>query len=393
MLFEPVVFGDETRDYAKLNRALDRVKSRVFMGNDAAFFGPLMSSLNFIWSTEVDTAATDGINMWWNPDFFVDAPKKYNSDTFNEFVLRHELWHVGSLHMLRKGDRCPDIWNIAADYRINSNLKAMGCNWGSFPACYNSDYDYPKSLAEEEIYDLLKKPGSGFKPPPSPWGNGDMVSGDDDGTNDAKIINTVVRAITNAKMEGKPGSIPGNLTHIVDTFLTPIVPWEQLLKQWFQDLRDHDFSWARPNRRYSDMYLPSTTQDDGRLSHLMYFQDVSGSITNADIQRFNSELKYVWDEMQPERMTIAQFDTRITKVDELTEGDPFTRIEIVGRGGTCLIPVREMIIETRPTAAIIFSDMQVTPMEPLPFEIPILWIAVNASGATVPFGKIVHIKV
>lgn len=385
MIFAPE--GSDTRDYARLNRSLDRVKSRVFMGNDAAFFGPLMSSLKFVWSTEVDTAAIDGVTLWWNPDFFDEAPKKYGSETFNEFVLRHELWHAGALHMLRLGNRCPDVWNIACDIRVNNDQKAMGSNWGSFPAFYRPEMDLPKTLSEEEIYDILKKEGG--PNPKNPWGNGDMQGSGDN----SKAINNVVRAITNAKMEGKPGCIPGNLESIVDTFLTPILPWEQLLMEWCSDLQNHEYSWARPNRRYSDIYLPSVVHDDGRLEHLMYFQDVSGSITDNVIQRFNSELKYVWDEMKPQTMTIVQFDTKITKVDVLKEGDTFTRIEILGRGGTCLRAVRQMIIDKKPTAAIIFSDMGVVPMEPLPEEIPVLWIAVNAAGAKIPFGKIVHIKV
>lgn len=409
MIFAP---AGEGRDWDALNRALDRVKSKVFMGNDAAFFGPLMSSMNFIWSTEVDTAATDGITIWWNPDFFEEAPTKYQSKFFNEFVLRHELFHPGLLHMLRAGTRCHDVWGIATDIRINNylqtlfqkeNPKETGYFWGTFPACHGVFFDTPKIWAEEEIYDFLKKPGGGgaagvnYTGNPNAWGNGDIQMPDPaqsgSKNQDAKILNNVVRAMTNAKMEGKPGAIPGNLTQIVDKFLTPIVPWEQLLRQWFTELQDFDYTWARPNRRYTDMYLPSPTQDDGKLAHLMYFQDVSGSITDNDIQRFNSELKFVWEEFKPLKMTIVQFDTRITKIDELKEGDSFTCIEIVGRGGTCLVPVRKMIIEQKPTAAIIFSDMQVAPMEPLPFEIPILWIATNAAGATVPFGKIVHIKV
>ena len=143
------------------------------------------------------------------------------------------------------------------------------------------------------------------------------------------------------------------------------------------------------------MYLPSRIQDEGRLDHLLYCQDVSGSIMPKDIQRFNSELKYVWDVFKPKKMTIAQFDTRITKIDEFNEGDIFSKIKIVGRGRTDLIPVRELIIERKPTAAIIFSDMQVTPMEKLPDNIPVLWVAVDSGwgiGHTPSFGKVIRIK-
>jgi predicted metal-dependent peptidase len=141
------------------------------------------------------------------------------------------------------------------------------------------------------------------------------------------------------------------------------------------------------------MYLPSRFTDEGRLEHLMYFQDVSGSITESNIVRFNSELKYVWDTFKPQKMTIVQFDTRITQVDEFTEGDPFEKIKIVGRGGTCLKCVREKIIKDEPTAAIIFSDMQVAPMQKV--DIPVLWVCVDSGwgiGHTPTFGKVIRIK-
>lgn len=47
-------------DYDKLDRELDKVKSRIFIGKQSAFFAPLMSSMAFMWSTGIETACTDG---------------------------------------------------------------------------------------------------------------------------------------------------------------------------------------------------------------------------------------------------------------------------------------------------------------------------------------------
>lgn len=142
------------------------------------------------------------------------------------------------------------------------------------------------------------------------------------------------------------------------------------------------------------MYLPSRFQDEGRLQHLLYFQDVSGSIGNKEILRFNSELKFVWDTFQPKRMTIAQFNTRITRIDEFEEGDIYEKIKIVGRGGTCLEPVAELIQELKPTAVIIFTDMYVSfqPIEQMELKIPVLWVGVNAPDIRPNYGKTIHIK-
>lgn len=400
-MFLPTPASDTQHDYAKLDRKLDQVKSSVFRRGDAAFFGPILCGLDHIWTTQVDTAGTDGQHLYWNPDFFVNAPIQYQQPEFNEFVLMHELWHVARLHMLREGKKCPDKWNEACDIRINNDEaaeyqirkknspNAPKLPWGTFPAWFKPEWDKENGapLAEEEIYARLNKIGA--PPKPNPWGNGDMVG---DAEANKAAVATVVKAIQSAKMAGQPGAIPGGVVENVNKFLSPVIPWEYHLKKWMTDLLEYDYTWARPNRRYADMYLPSIIEEDGRLDHLIYFQDVSGSISSRDIIRFNSELKYVWDELKPKRMTVVQFDTIIQKIDEFNEGDTFDKIKIIGRGGTCLIEVRQMIEDLKPTAAVIFTDMGVAPMRPLTHEIPILWVCTNNPGAKVPFGTLIHIK-
>ena len=53
------------------------------------------------------------------------------------------------------------------------------------------------------------------------------------------------------------------------------------------------------------------------------------------------------------------------------------------------------MIEHRPTAAVVFSDLCCHPMEPLPpgITIPTIWVGVNARpDSQVHFGKLVHIR-
>ena len=88
---------------------------------------------------------------------------------------------------------------------------------------------------------------------------------------------------------------------------------------------------------------------------------------------------------------MVQFDTMIQDVKEFTEDDPFDEIKVIGRGGTCLVCVREYIEKHKPTAAVVFSDLYCTPMQPLTEEIPVIW-AVIGSNLTGPFGKTIHIK-
>jgi predicted metal-dependent peptidase len=379
-------------DYYELNRDLDRAKSDVFARGDAAFFGPLLCSMDFVWSPGLGTAANDGVTLKWDPADFLKMTRGGRVAT-----IMHELWHPARLHMLRKGDRCPDIWNIACDVWINRDLIKNSYELTP-PESWVIRPDLDHIEMEEDIYDWLISPGGGgMKPHSGPQGGCGKCQQANKPAPTTQIkqqmINNVVKAKQAALISNQPGAIPSNMQAILDKFLKPVVPWEKHLHQWMTDLLEEDYTWSRPNRRHMamGMYLPSRFEDEGRLEHLMFYQDVSGSISDRDSLRFNSELKFVWETYKPKKMTIIQFDTIIQKIDVLEEDQPFDEIRIVGRGGTCLKCVRKHIMDNRPTAAIIFSDLYVEPMVPGP-ECPILWVAVDNKDARVNFGKLIHIK-
>jgi predicted metal-dependent peptidase len=398
MMTEP---EEPALDMEYLNRELDKTKSAVFLGNNAAFLGSILCNMNFYWSEEIPTACTDGITLYWNPRWFLSL-----KPGARKTVLVHELWHPARLHMVRQGTRDARIWNYACDIRINNDLTKEGYSFEGIENCWR-DPSFDAGAAEEDIYDTLIKnqtpppQGGSWCPdgvpsdqPGDPSKNqGDMIPGDALTKEQlSQIANNVVRAVHQAKLSKGAGSIPGDLEEILNRFFAPVIPWEEVLHQFMRDLVDETYTWHRPNRRFPNMYLPSRYLDEGKLEHLAYYEDVSGSITDDDAIRFNSEVKYVKEFYQPQKLSLIQFDTRITQIIELEDSDPFDQIKIIGRGGTCLRCVREHIIQTRPTAAIIFSDLECAPMEPLPFDIPIIWVAIRARSTSVPFGKLIHIR-
>ena len=113
----------------------------------------------------------------------------------------------------------------------------------------------------------------------------------------------------------------------------------------------------------------------------MYFLDVSGSVTDEQVIRFNSEIKYIKDVLKPKKLTLVQFDTRISHIDVFEENDSFDKLCVVGRGGTDLRPVREMILKEKPSAAVVFSDLYCAPMEPI--DIPVIFVAVDNRNAAI----------
>lgn len=369
-----------------IDRELDRTKSSVFLGNNAAFLGSILCSLNFSWNEKIETARTNGVEIQWNPKWFLSlSPKERNS------VLVHELWHVARLHAIRRGTRDPKIWNKACDYRINNDMYEDGYTLTK-ECLVDRSLDCYEKQSEEQIYEILLDGNNQNKLPNNDFGN-DLVDQENPSPQiQQQLINTVVNAIQQAKISKDSGSIPGDVTEFIDKFLKPVIPWQSLLMRYMTDLMEETWSWKKPNRRFQDIYMPSRIPDDGRLEHLMYFLDVSGSISSKEIIRFFSEIKYIQEALNPKKLTLVQFDHKIQKIDILTEDQPFNGINIVGRGGTSLYEVHDLIKKEKPTAAVIFSDLACEPMEPVG-KIPIIWVIINNPEENPSFGKSIHISI
>lgn len=368
----------------ELEKMLSRVRIKFFGKGGNPFLAALMCKIPVIWSTALPTAATDGLKIWWNPYFFISIPQPEQI-----FVLAHELWHVAYLHALRRGNRDPKKWNIAADHVINTMLIQDGYSVANLGFDILRDMKY-FGWSVDRVYDDLPDPpcddgpkgdqpgddgmGADLAPPDDPNADPSEQPQKDPGAAMAQAVSNVIGAAQMAKMSGHPGSVPGEITEMVDKLLNPVVPWEVVLSQFMTEIAQEDYSYRRPNRRWDDPLLPSRT-NEGALMELNWYLDVSGSIDTSMIERFFSEMIYVQSAFQPKAINIIQFDCAIQKETRLESEDSLTELQVIGRGGTDLSPVREHMEKTRPYAAIIFSDMECSPMEEI--DIPVLWCVFN----------------
>jgi len=378
----------------EMQKKLSKIKIKLFLHQGAAFLASIMSQTKFIWddSPQNPTAWTDGMTIGFNPTFWLKIP-----DEAKVTVLAHELWHIAYEHMLRRGNRDPEKWNIAGDHVINLMLEKSGYKFDGIQNCCK-DRRY-LNMSTDEIYALLPDPpkipsgGGGFgsgggssNPSPAPLGS-DLRDPPKD--KEIEVMAKVVQAVQAARMGQQAGSIPGEIILEIEKFLNPKLPWRVLLRRFFTEQSREDYSWKRPNRRYSDEYLPSLWAEDG-LTTINYYLDISGSISDEDILRFNSEVKHIKDEFNPQMLNLITFDTRIRDQYSFNENTPFEKIIVTGRGGTDLDPVADHILKTKPSVAVIFSDLWVDPM-PSVGSIPVLWVVIGNPSATVPFGQMVHI--
>ena len=361
-----------------IDQLYDRIKGQLFFQKGSAFLGRLLCDVEFEWTLDVETAAISPKKLYWNPnDFLFNCNEATRIST-----LAHELLHNALMHPIRIGDRCPKIWNIAADHVINLWLLEHGFILD--PQWFIWDERFI-GMSTEEVYDILIKEGGADKQPQRLAGD---VIPSESPEDVHKCVASAVAAASAAKLAGQPGTIPGETPRVIEEFLYPKLPWNKLLANFFNELVEEEFSYQRPRRRYDDPYLPGRTGRNG-LSHLIYGIDISGS-TFAEpriIQRFFSEIKHIHEDLRPEKITIVTFDTVVQDVFELERDDEFSTFEINGGGGTDLHDLFELATKKEATALVVFTDLYVD-IPPKP-NFPVIWICFQNDHAEVPYGNLV----
>jgi predicted metal-dependent peptidase len=85
------------------------------------FFGALLLKQKLVPTTDVQTLATNGKELFFNPEYVLNQRVEYL-----QFDCAHEALHPGLGHHTRRGGRRFDWWNEACDLAINPVLKQAG---------------------------------------------------------------------------------------------------------------------------------------------------------------------------------------------------------------------------------------------------------------------------
>ena len=109
-------------------------KVRAWAGGDTktVAMAHMIQPLPLIQTRAVGTMATDGVSVFYNPEFTV-----YLRDAQVLWVLMHEALHISYLHNLRIEGMNLEIANIAADYVINGELMRAGIGEAPEGALYH----------------------------------------------------------------------------------------------------------------------------------------------------------------------------------------------------------------------------------------------------------------
>lgn len=406
---------------------------------DKPFLGALVLRLPLVeagaWCRSTGTNAR---KLYYNPQW-IDAL----STAQVQFALAHEALHCALGHFARRGSRVQRKWDLACDFAINPLLIDEGLQ----PPLGAQVLDLYRGMAAEEIYPCLDdsldnetldehlwdedeggQGGSGASDAQGQGGGSNASPRDgNQGASDAQDADPdagelgpetvcaedapgdtqdsspppltsqqketlqqqwqrhLAAAAQRAREAGKLSGLMARLTHAA---LAPQVSWRAALAHYLSQAARDDYTWLRPSRRTGETgegaIFPSLRSHAGDIFVAL---DTSGSIDDADLAQFVSELNAIKGTL-PVRMTLFACDAALAQ-DAPWVTEPWDALRLPrkfeGGGGTAFAPVFDWIERAgaRPDALVYFTDAQ-GDMPQVPPNYPVLWLV--KGGATVPWG-------
>ena len=377
-------------------KRLEKAQTRVIF--TVPFFASGVAKLPVRFDGSVDTAATDGTGIRWNPQFFDKL-----TDAQLVTVLCHETCHCLLGHIWRAPDGADwELWNQATDHAVNLMLQEFGAvilakglaDPFPFPEpkeAFCADPSF-KGMAEEVIYGRLaaRKPKGGGKQPsggqsagngqgasnsgqpgkpgqqpgkspgaggPAPgsmpsFGQVQQPAPGQQAASKALASDWQGTLIQSCKIAAGQGTLPAAMDRELGKAVNPQVPWWDLLRSWLREQCSDDC-----------------------------------------LARFQVEKQNCLDEMRPRALVDILCDARIQSVKEYAPGDTVD-CKCTGGGGTDFRPVFEhvQVLPERVKAVVYLTDLYGTFPDADP-GVPVIWVTWTAPGSVeVPFGEVVYVE-
>jgi predicted metal-dependent peptidase len=340
----------------KLDREVREIliTARVGLLLRASFFGNLATRLKLVNADEwCPTAATDGRNFYYNTRFIkMLKPKEV------EFLFGHEVLHCVYDHFGRRGDRDPQLFNIANDYCVNADLKKhrVGEFITSVPCLYDPKY---QDMSSEEIYDILYEnaekidigslidkmldehlDGEGDS---EGSGNGSDKDGKGGGRpkysaeEKQKIRDEIKEAVLAAAAASDgAGNLPAGVKRIIQDMTAPKMNWRELIRMQLESTIKSDYTWLRSSRRgwHMDAVMPGMKLDP--MIDIAISIDASGSMGEAILKDVLGEVAGIMEQFPNYRIHVVSFDTEVYNPQQFDSDnlEDITEYEVMGGGGT-----------------------------------------------------------
>jgi len=383
----------------------------------ALYSGVLMLGVNEVVDEPI-TAYTDGINKRYGRAF-VEAICKTDPE-LNGLVL-HEALHIVFRHILHNRDLFMEDRaraNKAADYVVNDvimNLQDKTLAQLPKGGLYDPKYH---NMNMREVYRLLKDEceggggGGGSQKPEGGNGQGNGSGGSDkqyqfdehdtEGEGSGKTaeeIKEMDAAIDRAIREGAllAGRLGANVPRSITELLDPLVDWRKELAEFvsaYTKGRD-EYTWRKFNRRLvaNDIFMP--TVENETVGEIVVAIDTSGSIGQAQINEFASELVSICEAVSPEAVRVLWWDTMVHGEQRFTDNyqNIGSMLKPQGGGGTRVGCVAEYINKHKVNAEclLVFTDGFVENSPEWGINVPTLWFVTCNKNWTPPAGRAVMV--
>ena len=351
------------------------VTARVGLLLKASFFGNLATRLKLVNADEwCGTAATDGRNFYYNSRFIKMLKTKEI-----EFLFGHEVLHCVYDHFGRRGDRDPQIWNIANDFCVNGDLvkHKVGELITTVPALYDTKYD---GMSSEEVFDDLMKNAKKLNMSDlidkmideHLDGEGDAEGegdGEGNGKGRPKLSEEERRAIRDEIKEAMlaaastvdgAGNIPAGVRRIIQDLTEPKMNWRELLRMQLESTIKSDYTWMRASRKgwHMDAVMPGMKLDP--MIDIALFIDASGSMNESMLKDILSETANIMESFPAYKIHVVTFDTECYNPQQYDSEnlDDIRDYEVKGGGGTDFDAIFRYLKdnEIEPKRLVVFTD-------------------------------------
>ena len=365
-----------------LEQELSRFK--ILLLRKMPFYGDIIMNVPFVENKNIETAATNGRSIEYNPKFFGSL-----SEGERNFVIMHELFHIILRHSARNTDSKRDhkIWNTACDLLVNQMLAGMIRTFNSMGIIFDKPqvglFSYvPESETAENLYKTIEADNDGLNVFSQKvkirsnygWDNStvtvkipsDLIivknakaDGDDQGG--AVKINEIRQIISEAarKYRGDTGSyyIPQQVFCLENSRK---LNWKTLLRDFLTQEIGDDASYSTPERKYlhMDLILPGHSLTEEKVEEIWAFVDSSGSIGQNEMGQFLTQIYRISKEFKC-IFNICYWDTRVTDVyKKILKEDDILKCLPKHSGGTDINCVYDWLAATKvkPDIMLILTD-------------------------------------
>ena len=377
------------------------------------FFATLALFAKFIPTNSLATAATDGKDIFYNPSFLqsLTTPQQ-------DGLILHEVLHAALLHVLRRGVRDKETWNIAADIVVNGIISQQGYferrKGLDSQSMFHSVVELPEGvvrdrqlehLSVEEIYELLPQQEKAyslsvcdlFGVPADGAGEGSLDSGNSlDRLSEAKKAelesywqNAMQQAAVIARTTNR-GRLPVGMDRELGALDRSQLDWRSYLWRY---LVKTPTDYTEFDRRFigRGLYLETL---QGESVKVYVAIDTSGSIDNKLLKMFLSEVQGILNSYPHLECQLYYVDADVYGGYELNPDSEIPQPK--GGGGTSFVPFFNKVSQDwdsmSTSVCVYFTDGYGTFPDAAP-EFPVLWV-VTPGGLDLsqfPFGETVRL--